>query len=478
MNMKPIAVVCLGLLSSASLVNGAGPFRDGDRVCFVGDSITKQGGYHAQILLFYATRLPGVRVQMWNCGIAGDTAAGGVKRYDWDIAPHKPTVVSIMMGMNDVGRGYYAKEDPDKATLAKRQQAIDRNIANMGKLVGRVTGDGARAILITPSLYDQTGQQKQACCFGVNDALKACADGVRQIAKRHAATVDVVEFNAPMAASNAEWQAKDPAFTIVGKRDRVHPGAVGHLVMAYLFLKAQGVPGTVAVMELDAGMKDVVKQENCTIADTAISADRVGFACLERALPFPIGQREQPALELVPFLSELNREILEVSHLETGKYELRIDGKPILTASSEALARGINLAVEKDTPQYKQALAVEELVTRRHKLEKVIRTYALLKQQFFPDETDLTPEMEKEILKRNLETLKGRDSVWNNYRRKMIESYLGTPGGKAAVEKQCTTLLEQIDQVNRPQQHHYELVRIGGSSTVGVGTGSHRPITR
>jgi len=242
----------------------------------------------------------------------------------------------------------------------------------MGKLVERVTGDGARAILITPSLYDQTGRQKQACCSGVNDALKACADGVRQIAKRHADAVDVVEFNAPMAAINAEWQAKDPAFTVVGK-DRVHPGAAGHLVMAYLFLKAQGVPDTVAVMELDAGMKGVVKQENCTITDTAILAVCEGFACLERALPFPIGQREQPALELVPFLSELNREILKVSHLETGKYELRIDGKPILTAASEALARGINMAVERDTPQYKQALTVEELVTKRHKLKEVIR---------------------------------------------------------------------------------------------------------
>jgi len=105
MNMKPVAIVCLGILSGGGLVSGTETFRDGDRVCFVGDSITKQGGYHAQILLFYATRLPEVRVQMWNCGIAGDTAAGGVKRYDWDIAPHKPTVVSIMMGMNDVGGG-------------------------------------------------------------------------------------------------------------------------------------------------------------------------------------------------------------------------------------------------------------------------------------------------------------------------------------------------------------------------------------
>lgn len=461
MNMKPVAIVCLGIFSGAGLVNGAEPFRDGDRVCFVGDSITNQGGYHAQILLFYATRLPDVRVQMWNCGIAGDTAAGGLKRYDWDIASHKPTVVSIMTGMNDVGRGDYAKQDPDQATLVKRQQAIERNTANTATFVERVANDGARTILITPSLYDQTGQQEQACLLGVNDALAACADGLRQIAKRHADVVDLIEFNAPMAAINAEWQAKDPAFTIVSEKDRVHPGEVGHLVMAYLFLKAQGVPGTVAVMELDAGSKDVVKQENCTITDAAVSEDRVVFACLERALPFPIDERHKPALELVPFVQELNQEIIKVSHLRKGKYELRIDGKPVLTATSDALAEGINLAVERDTPQYRQALAVAELVAKRHALEKVIRTHALLKQQFFPDRDDVTPAMEKEILEENLEKLRGKDGVWNNYRRGRIEYYLGTGGGKAAAEEQCAKLADQIYKTSQPQPHRYELVGIG-----------------
>ena len=455
------AVVCLGILFGGEVVDGAAPFQVADRVCFVGDSITKQGGYHAQILLFYATRLPDVRLQMWNCGIAGDTAAGGIKRYDWDIAPHKPTVVSVMMGMNDVGRGYYAGKNPDKTILERRQQAIDRNVANMDKLVARVTGDGGRVILITPSLYDQTGQQEAECLFGVNDALKACVDGVRQIAKRSGGVVDIIEFNAPMAAINAEWQTKDPAFTVVGK-DRVHPGPVGHLVMAYLFLKAQGVPGIVAAMELDAGRKGVVKQQNCRITDVSFTEDRVAFTCLERALPFPIDQQSREALELVPFVSELNQEILQVSHLGRGEYELRIDGKAMLTATSDALARGINLAVVSDTPQYKQVLAVERLVTKRHELQKVIRTYALLKQQFFPDQDNLAPAMEREILEKNLEKLKGKDGKWNNYRRTMIESYLKAAGGKAAVEEQCAALMEQIYQANKPQQHRYELVRISG----------------
>ena len=43
-----------------------------------------------------------------------------------------------------------------------------------------------------------------------------------------------------MEAINRRRQAEQPDFTIVGA-DRVHPGQTGHLVMAYLFLKAQNV---------------------------------------------------------------------------------------------------------------------------------------------------------------------------------------------------------------------------------------------
>ena len=451
MKMKRIAIVCLGLLLCANSLNGAEPFRDGERVCFLGDSITKQGGYHAQVLLFYVTRFPEKSVKMWNCGIAGDTAAGGFKRYDWDVAPYKPTVVSIMMGMNDVGRGYYADKNPDKTVQEKRQQAIDRNIAYMEKLVERVTGDGGRAVLITPSLYDQTGKQEIANLFGVNDALKACGEGARRIAGQSKAA-DLIEFNAPMAAINAEWQAEDPAFTVVGK-DRVHPGAAGHLVMAYLYLKAQGVSGIVSRMELDLNKRKVVTQENCSVSDISIGADRVAFDLLERALPFPVDEKSRSALELVPFVEEFNKEIRKVTHLEKGEYEVKIDGEIVLITDSDALARGINLAVVKNTPQYRQAEVVAERVLRRHEVGKVIRNYALLKQQFFPDENDLTPAGEREILEKNLEKLKGKSGKWNTYRTAMIERYLKSEGGRVAAEEECSRLLEEIYRLNKPRSH-------------------------
>ena len=438
------------------------PFRDGDRICFVGDSITKQGGYHAEILLFYATRFPSMRLHTYNCGIAGDTAAGAVKRYDWDIAPHRPTVVTVMMGMNDVGRGSYARTDADEPTVARRRQAIDRSIANVEALVRRTAEDGARAILITPSIYDQTGQQEAPCLLGVNDALAACGEGVRRIATKYP-NASLVEFHAPMAEINRIWQARDPAFTVVGP-DRVHPGAAGHLAMAHLFLKAQGVPGTVAAMELDAGTGAVLRQENCTIAKISAAGGGLAFECTAEALPFPVRRDSGKALELVPFQEDLNREILAVRALPAGTYELRIDGKAVCRTTADALAAGINLAALADTPQYRQANEVRLLVARRHALETKIRNHALLKQQFFPDKGDLAPEDELAILRRHLAELTGKGGVWNTYRRKMIEEYLATPGGKPATEAQRDELMAEIHQASQPVPRRYELARTEGAA--------------
>ena len=55
----------------------------------------------------------------------------------------------------------------------------------------------------------------------------------------------VVDFHGPMTAFNLKQQRQDPKYTIVGG-DRVHPGAPGMLMMAWLFLKAQGVSPVVS----------------------------------------------------------------------------------------------------------------------------------------------------------------------------------------------------------------------------------------
>ena len=452
---KTAMSAALILFGAFSVFSEAAPFKDGDRVCFIGDSITHQAHYHTQITLFYATRFPGMRLETWNCGLAGDTAAGGVRRYAWDIAPHKPTVATIMLGMNDVGRHLYASDKSGPQTAAQRQKAIDSNTGNMDKLAGLLAKDGTRIIFITPSLFDQTGNQKTDRQTGVNDALKACGEADRKLAAAHHA--ELVDFNGPMGVINAAGQTKDPDFTIVGA-DRVHPGPVGHLVMAYLFLKEQGLSPTVADMQLDAVSCAVLKQDNCAISKLAMDDGTFSFTCLENALPFPVDAANEKALELVPFTDRLNRETLKISGLPEGRYEVLIDDRPVLKTTATALKSGVNLATIKETPQYKQAQNVQRLITERALIEgRKLRTFAQIEHLFFSELKERSTEIEQKKLDEQLAVMRKTRNVWNNYRVGVIENYLKLIPEKDALERKSAELLNETRSGNKPQPHRYAI---------------------
>ena len=60
-------------------------------------------------------------------------------------------------------------------------------------------------------------------------------------------------------------------------------------------------------------------------------------------------------LELLPIETDLNHELLSVTGLTHGLYEVRIDSVTVGQHTAEELASGINLAFNKATPQFKQA---------------------------------------------------------------------------------------------------------------------------
>jgi endoglucanase len=228
--------------------SSAPQFRNGDRICFVGDSITMIGGYIFDILLYYALHFPDRKIEGFNCGVNGDSSGGLLilKRYQWDVLDeHHPTIVTLMFGMNDVGPAYYGKDKVGPDWDNKRKWPLLGYPKGMEKISEILTQANCKIIYLTPSIYDQTGNQAAPNHFGANDALGVCAEDCRKLATEfHGGLVD---FNGPMGRINAEQQQKDPSFTLVGP-DRIHPVGPGQTVMAYLFLKAQNVPANVSDM--------------------------------------------------------------------------------------------------------------------------------------------------------------------------------------------------------------------------------------
>src|SRR5439155_16313408 len=80
--------------------------RDGDRVVFYGDSITDQRLYTTFVETYVVTRFPLLKVSFVHSGWGGDRVTGGgggpVDVRLWrDVLPYNPTVLTIMLGMND-----------------------------------------------------------------------------------------------------------------------------------------------------------------------------------------------------------------------------------------------------------------------------------------------------------------------------------------------------------------------------------------
>ena len=57
-------------------------FKDGDRVCFIGDSITHGGSYHSNVYLYYLTRFPDREFRVWNKGISLIPADALIPRWE------------------------------------------------------------------------------------------------------------------------------------------------------------------------------------------------------------------------------------------------------------------------------------------------------------------------------------------------------------------------------------------------------------
>jgi lysophospholipase L1-like esterase len=343
-------------------------FKDGETVVFLGDSITAGGRCQNMIADYYLTRFPDRTIRFVNAGRSGDSAGGSLKRLQEDVIEKKPTSVAIMLGMNDVGRGHYVA-NPDDKKKAAQLSALNGYKANMEKVVERIRGEAGnpKLLFITPSPFDQTVVlDKDNNQPGCNDGLGRCAAFVRELAAKNNGTV--VDFHGPMTALNLEQQKKDPKWTIIGT-DRVHPGAPGHLMMAWLFLNTQGAPAVVSKVAVDAVAGRTAESVNAEVTAVVKKDGGVRFTLLEKALPFPIDPAAKTVLAVLPIERELNQEILSVRGLAAGSYELKIDGASVGRYSAQDFERGINLAFNEATPQFKQAQTVARFNAQRRDAE-------------------------------------------------------------------------------------------------------------
>jgi len=464
---KILSTIALGLAfaCNTSLAQTIAPFKNGDRVVFVGNSITDGGHYHSYIWLYYMTRFPNMQLRMFNAGIGGDVARQIDERLQDDVFNHNPTVMTLTFGMNDTGYQFMTGSKADSVYAQK----IGVSYASFEQILKKLKAHPqVRKILIGSSPYDETSKIKTRPLIGKNAAILKVEDFMRDAAAKNG--WDFVDFNKPMLDVNAQQQQRDSLFTLQGF-DRIHPTNDGYMVMAYIFLKAQGLAGK-KVAEVDINVKSrLIHAENCAVTTLKTTSGAVEFNYLAQSLPYPLDtipqgggkqtKSQADALNLIPFTKEFNQEVFKLSGLPADKeFELRIDNTYIGKWFGAQLDSGVNLAVYHSTPQYQQALAIMHLNEERWDIERRLRQYYWLHYSILKPKGMLYNDAESTM-----------DSL-QNYAKKDFFVAVTLPtyrtarfkSVREAWLKEIELLTTEIYRDNRPQIHHFTITPAGAPS--------------
>lgn len=457
---KKILLTLLAVCFASANAQQVAPFKQGDRVCFVGNSITDGGHYHSYIWLYYMTHFPYVDMWMSNCGIGGDTSENILKRLDGDVFSKRPNVITLTFGMNDTGYYEYNGNNAENFGNGK----VEWSKSMYKKIEERLKGlPDTRIVLIGTSPYDDTSKFNKDVFRNKNSYMQKIVAFQDSAAKAN--KWEFVDFNHPMTEMNHHFQQQDSTFTICGN-DRVHPDNDGHMVMAYLFLKAQGMSGKkVADFTINAKNGKIIEQENCKINNFTATHNVITFDYLANSLPLPLDtiahgwgmKRAQSKItKVVPtFMEEMDNERLCVKGLR-GDYRLVIDDVFIANFTAKELADGINLAEYRHTPQYQQACAIMALNEDRWELERKFRDYAWLQYDFFMGKglLDVNDEHAAEVFREGQKT-----DGWVGARRELYDKMIHKDVRDMYIA-QMDMIVKRIYEINKPEVRHFTLTPV------------------
>ncbi|WP_168193939.1 cellulase family glycosylhydrolase [Pontibacter sp. SGAir0037] len=433
-------------------------FKKGDRVNFIGNSITHGGEFHNFILLYYATRFPEAKITFYNSGIWGDNANSFLQRMDNDILKNPAEWSVVMAGMNDVNRGLYAASRQNEPDIeAKKQRALDDYRGYLEKVIQRLLQANTKIILQKPTIYDQTGTLPAENLFGVNDALQKCTFIIDELALKY--NLKVVDYWTILNNLNKQVQVNNPAATLISN-DRVHPGSPGNFIMAYQFLKDTGAPKYVA--DIDIAKGELKRCKDCVITAFKASENKIEFTYKAKSLPFPVAAEAESALSLVPFSQELNSELLKIAKLQAGDYALTIDGNFIRNYTSAELNKGVNLALEKRTPQYKQAQKVMAQCIQYRAYQRKLRDIRRVEINYLPKELSNATFSD---IKNYIDNLRNTNDAKYTANKALFDAYLIDKPKETETEQQLAVALEKIYSINKPVEHTFLISRGAGTDT-------------
>jgi len=364
------------VILSTTLLQAAEPLitiKDNDTWVMSGDSITAQRLHTNYIEAFYRTRYPQLHLHFRNSGIGGNKTNDILARFDYDVAAWKPSIVSVELGMNDVGSAtaeVYVAGMQKLATQIRALQAqpllISSSPVNDGSMSDLLSDHCQKLHNFTVALQAM-GKKENVPVIDQFDAL-VNVWGANKITVDAGTLADRINGLKPetavpgideLKAFSKAW-ANQPRGVQIGG-DAVHVGPVGQYCMASVILKQLGVDGEVSSATIKAD-GTIVEAKRCKISDVVAKDGKISFTRLDECSPWPILPMAAPALKLMPEITELSRYMLKVPGLPSGKYSVSMDGVPVATLTGEDLAKGWNMGALTDGPPAVRATKILGLI--------------------------------------------------------------------------------------------------------------------
>ncbi len=254
--MKAFLSLLGGVVATLSLCATIAPVRAEEKpkllqevktIVTLGDSITQGGGApggYVWRMQKYLDALYPNEIKIINSGISGHKSTDMSDRFQRDVLDHKPDLVTISVGVNDVWHGFYDNhpegDGPNGVDIEKYRQKVTG-------MVEAAQAQGIRVVILTATVIHEDLDNRE------NAKVRAYNQALHDIARSHKCAF-VNLFGACEKAIHAYRAVAGSAENLLTS-DGVHMNPAGNQLMAHAILRGFGI----SEKSLDS-VKDAVKR--------------------------------------------------------------------------------------------------------------------------------------------------------------------------------------------------------------------------
>lgn len=226
MKFQPSFAILAALIAASHLAQAEIPVKPGDKVAFLGDSITQAGqgspGGYVQ-LIGSGLAANGVKIEIIGAGISGHKSNQMLDRLERDVLAKKPQWMTLSCGVNDVWHG-------DKGV------PLEDYKKNITSIVDKAQAAGIKVVILTSTMIGEDQANPN------NQKLISYNEFLRDLAKEKKCLF--ADLNGEMQAALAaavKAQAKPGNKGNLLTSDGVHMAFAGNQMMALGVLKGLGL---------------------------------------------------------------------------------------------------------------------------------------------------------------------------------------------------------------------------------------------